>query len=1087
MQLQDLEGGARASAESQDDDEHLRYESLAHERLYLSVKGAENSYAMALNIAGCDCEVDRDCPGEQICREGRCERRPSCEDDPFEENDQLSSAAPIEPGDHQNLMICSEDEDWYSLPLCQGGRLSVEAHFLHSNGDLDIALYDAEGLTLGSSRTTGDIERLEYEASADELLFLRIGGLGSASNLYRLLLERQGCEEGLCVDDRFEENDDDEQANSLEPGLYENLQICSEDPDNYRLTLCEGGSLDAEIRFEHALGDLKLGLFSAEGVRLDSSDGIEDQESVHHSSSEAQQLLLRVEGFLRAENSYELEINFSDCACQSDEGCEAGFRCQESLCVSTAPCVDDPLEENDQPESASVLPLEESPLMICAGDEDWFSFQLCEGGELQVDLRFIHADGDLDMSLKSLDGRRLLNRISSDDDESLWYQASEAMELRLQVRGYDGAQNSYRMEASIQGCAQAPLCLDDGMEQNSDRESATPLSFGDYSQLMLCGEDEDWYRLESCVGGQITAAIRFQSLDGDLDMELLSGEGAVLVEGSSGSDDEEIRHLNPEGGDLYLRVFGYQGAENRYDLELSQLHCRCENERDCSNTEVCQDGICVEIPPCEEDPFEENDILSEAPNLGPGNWQDLKICPLDPDLYAIQICEGGQLNAGISFTHAQGDLNLLLLDAQINELAHSITENDGEALSWVSSDNQIIFLGVFSYQESRNSYDLDLEILGCDQQLCVDDELEENDTLQSARPIGAGIHQDLMICANDPDYYSIQLCEGGSLTADLSFLHAEGDLDLQLWEGETLLLRSAGYEDGESLRFSAEHLSELQLQVLGHRGVENRYDLDIQIQGCQCTRDSECPDAQICEAGLCEICISDLEEPNNDLSSAELLSPGSSGLRRLCPNEEDWYMIPVCAGGELRAEMSFLHAEGDLELTLQDSEGLRLAWAMSSSDDELITYTAEQDTWAALRVFQVVGDSNSYTLDLSIQGCAQDCVDDLREPDNSPEEASLLEGALPWQSICEDNDWYRIEVCAGSPLNLHMEFVDDDGDLDLELQDAEGNRLERSTGVGDLEEIRYTPEELGVLYLKVYGYSEAKNHYSLFMEQACSD
>ena len=64
-------------------------------------------------------------------------------------------------------------------------------------------------------------------------------------------------------------------------------------------------------------------------------------------------------------------------------------------------CADDAFEENDSLGAASIvsLPFAEIDLRICPTNDDWFTFQVAAGSQIQIDATFIHQDGDIDLEL----------------------------------------------------------------------------------------------------------------------------------------------------------------------------------------------------------------------------------------------------------------------------------------------------------------------------------------------------------------------------------------------------------------------------------------------------------------------------------------------------------------------------------------------------------------------------------------------------------------------------------------------------------------------------------------------------------------
>jgi subtilisin family serine protease len=75
--------------------------------------------------------------------------------------------------------ITSAGESWYRLVASQAGYLTSEATFSSATGNIDLALYDSNLNVLVSSSEVGDVERVDWLASAAEEFYLRVIGTNS--------------------------------------------------------------------------------------------------------------------------------------------------------------------------------------------------------------------------------------------------------------------------------------------------------------------------------------------------------------------------------------------------------------------------------------------------------------------------------------------------------------------------------------------------------------------------------------------------------------------------------------------------------------------------------------------------------------------------------------------------------------------------------------------------------------------------------------------------------------------------------------------------------------------------------------------
>ncbi|MBU0552206.1 hypothetical protein KKB55_13485 [Myxococcota bacterium] len=1081
LRLIDAVGGVFAESTPVEGGAGLSLDLLEDGPAYLEVvglDGAEPRYTLSAAVSGCGCRVDRDCEAGARCEAGACVPLPLCEDDPFEENDDAATAHRVEPGT-LSAVICAGDEDWYEIDVCAGGFVAFDVGFVHAEGDLDIALYDVNAQRLSASATHHDGEHIEHTAATDMRLRLRVTGLADASNAYQLQTQLFGCEAPVCPDDGYEDNDEAAAAAPLALGSHAGLSLCPDEVDWYLLDVCEGGTLTATARFIDANGDVDMRLEALDGARLDSSVGVTDREEVRWSATRASAARLLIYG---EPNAYDLEIAVEGCACALDRDCPVGYTCQSGACAAPQPCPEDAAEENDAPQEAA--PLQAGAYQICAGDEDWFELDLCEGGRLVIDARFLHALGDLDMALYSADLRSLRSATSTTDDEQISYIAAAAARLYLKVAGFSGAQNAYALSFEVIGC-DAPVCVDDAGEEDDEAASARAIAVNAPISGRLCGDDEDWFTLPGCPAGVLTADLRFSHAEGDLDLELRGADGPLAL-AESRTDNEALRQAIA-AGPLYLRVFSQTSASADYQLTVDLSACGCVDDRDCEGGLRCEAGACVAPPPCVEDEHEDNDAPASARPL-PAPLVLGALCPADEDWFAVEVCAGGAATARLSLNEGEGDLDLALYGPE-GLIERAATGALVEEITWSSEAGARYALGVVGFDaEARGDYLLEVEITGCEAPTCVDDGLEENDAIAAARPLSPGVYEGLAICSGDDDFYAVEVCAGGTLSVEARFSYADGDLDLGLYRGDVLLTNALSSDDNEALRYTANADETLNLRVYGFSGAANQYALSVALNDCPCQRDNDCPGALVCQAGACVACAADSSEPNESQASATRASLGGVTPHAICRQDTDWFAIPVCAGGVLEVNATFTHAEGDIELTLYDAAEMRLASSASSDDDERLTWTAAEDTWAGLKVYGFLGATNDYGLSVSVTGCDGACVEDAAEEDDASADAQPMAAgsSTPWRALCDAEDWYTLPVCADAPLNAHLRFKDSEGDLDLELRDAAGAVLAYSRSVTDDESVRFTPTATGPLYLRVYGYSGAQAPYRLEIEpQAC--
>ncbi|MBM4320951.1 MAG: hypothetical protein FJ125_13610, partial [Deltaproteobacteria bacterium] len=660
-------------------------------------------------------------------------------------------------------------------------------------------------------------------------------------------------------------------------------------------------------------------------------------------------------------------------------------------------------------------------------------------------ITFLHADGDLDIYL--LDGQQtvLARSISVTDDEQLVYAAAAAGTLYLRVLGYRGAENRYALTLAKEQVV--PPCQDDRLEDDDTVQTAAMLQPQLLEQLVICPGDDDFYAVALNRGDRLAALISFTDAAGNLDLQLLGPDGrTVLASSISHNDEELVDAVAGQAGTYYLRVFAAAGVQNGYDLLVD---------------------VTPAPPVCEDDVLEENDTRQTPSLLQPGEHGSLAVCSGDDDFFAVALQAGDTLSVSLRFVHADGDLDLHLLDAAGNVLLRSTGTTDTEEVSYVAPAATTPVIRVFGFLGAAGPYSLSIVVEPPLQPGCLDDDLEENDSRAAARVLEPGLYDELQLCAGDDDFYAMALNAGDTLTATLSFVHADGDLDLALLDGQgNLLASSIGVRNEERIEHVAVAAGTVTLRVYGYRGASGVYDLKLDL------------------VPAVPVCQEDRFEDNDGAATARPLDPGRYEDLAICSGDEDWFAVTLAAGEMLDAQISFTHAVGDLDLHLVDAvTRATLVRSDSFDDDEQVGYLSRNGGQYLLRVRGWQGAEAPYALQLTVTPPAG-CVDDgMEENDSSRAATALLVGASIEGRICAgDADWFAVEIPAGRLTVIELSYSYLAGDLDLQVWDAADNLVGWSVDVDDDELILLQVEggdQPAQAYVQVYGVGSAEGAYTL--------
>jgi hypothetical protein len=210
-------------------------------------------------------------------------------------------------------------------------------------------------------------------------------------------------------------------------------------------------------------------------------------------------------------------------------------------------------------------------------------------------------------------------------------------------------------ELTLQVGANAPPPqADDAFEENDATGAAAAITAGVHQNLQC--NDEDWFKLTLAQGASLTATIDFTHSAGDLDLEVVGPAGQVGASDGT-SNQEKVEKTGLAAGVYKVRVHGYSGARGRYTLTIVT-------------------GGNAPPPASTDDRFEENDTRAAAAAIAAGAYPGLS-CK-DDDFFKVTLTAESTLTVKTEFRHAEGDLDLQLLDASGTELAKSDSTADAE-------------------------------------------------------------------------------------------------------------------------------------------------------------------------------------------------------------------------------------------------------------------------------------------------------------------------------------------------------------------------------------------------------------------------
>ena len=338
-------------------------------------------------------------------------------DDEYENNDDIGEAWDLTGDEGVVIDAIQYDEDWYEI-LVQPGNLSlsVELGYLQAGGNLNLTLYDKNGVELFVADTPSDNESISYGVypfgTVAETYYIKVSGvnLGTEYTLSWLSSTEDGFEGDTGNNTYFTPSDallgSEGQRISTTIGYGGALN-----DDWYEVRINpEDDGIVIEALFEHsAATDIDLELFGANQIFLKRSIGVSNVERIHYKGA-AGTYYLRV--FNKSGgNPYDLVWN--------------SYK-EDDLEVSGT----NPTTFNDVP----TLPrnLASSLLNISRGssnlefvklddltqlDEDWYLVRVFDGEDIFiVDLKFEHIYGDIDVAVYNRETGALVAQAETEDD-----------------------------------------------------------------------------------------------------------------------------------------------------------------------------------------------------------------------------------------------------------------------------------------------------------------------------------------------------------------------------------------------------------------------------------------------------------------------------------------------------------------------------------------------------------------------------------------------------------------------------------------------------------------------------------------------
>lgn len=622
-----------------------------------------------------------------------------------------------------------------------------------------------------------------------------------------------------CRDDELEPNDEPETFTALEIEDDGSLAagevlLCGRNPDWFGFDLAARDMVNLTIEYDAGGGTLGLEAVDSDGGLLARSIQAGQQRQSIQIGPVAAAVSVRVRVW-----AVDLPAN------RAVSYTLTGTRRHVEACVADA------FEPNGERRTATALQdgLLEG-LTLCDADEDWLSFPLGLGDSVQVSVLFdpsgppLRAElwvmGRFELELLQTgvapDGEPGVRRVAIPEvfEPDVYY---------LKVYPVAPTMEGIAYSVDLAPVRAIPPCDDDASEDNDERIDATVLGgpFVDevFTDLMLCSDDDDWYRVDGRRGETLRVNLQHTWEQGDLNVELYR-RGAMLQRANFERDVELLLYEIPEDDQYYLRVYGETAMDqNSYELRIR-----------------------LQLEDCLQDRREPNDDADMATSLGcRERLNDLVACFEDDDWFELRTFQFGAIRAALDFDPAFGDLDLELVDRLGNTLTLQGEWVNGRKVAEAHLlEPDTYFAHVYALRGRPNRYAINLE---CEQEdpPCLPDLFEPNNSSEAAAPLRlpsggpAGvIVNDLGVCSlDDEDWFQFRVSAGGWVNLTAQFFHFTGDLDLELFcygDFEAPVAVGDTTNDDERIVYLAEHDGICYLRIFGQPQQVDGTDYDLILE-----------------------------------------------------------------------------------------------------------------------------------------------------------------------------------------------------------------------------------------------------------------
>ncbi len=499
-------------------------------------------------------------------------------------------------------------------------------------------------------------------------------------------------------------------------------------------------------------------------------------------------------------------------------------------------------------------------------------------------------------------------------------------------------------------------------------------------------------------------------------------------------EEEEFEDFDEEEIEIEAEEIESEGeGEEETEPEAEEIEVEEEIERDADETTwVCP----IDVFDAEAN----NQYQSQASWIDPGEYEDLSICLSDIDWFSFEVGADKVVTVKITYTYSFGDLSLAVRDDSNSILLASNTTENFEEISYETTWASTAYVMVRGQGSGvRNLYSLyvtiedpqqpdeeefeeetwedeeeeesEIELADVEEEeyvpACLDDPYEPS-SLEDPAELHAGLFQDLILCEDDSDYYSIVLDDRDEV--EVSFTsEMYGHIRICLIPVNPVQMRCFNQDTFEGSVSYTVPLNEGGQHIIyvTHRslwtGWRSPYSINVHVTPY---------------GG----CTNDEYEPNNLPEDATTGLVDTAISLQFCPWDADIFSYHLDQGETIRADLTFQQEDGNIDLRLVNANGEEVKRSDSTSDNEVLVYTAETAGDYLLYAYILSNYATSGTLYVA-KGFDAICAEDGYEDNDSTVQAIVMEQGTIEMTICpDDEDWLALDLADNEHVEAYIRY-----------------------------------------------------------------